>query len=130
MPLWLLNWRVWAALALAGALAFSHLTAYRKGKHAVQAEWDEARVEQERATQEQAERNRELSRAAEKRYVVQQDARDRFIVTTVKEISDAAAPLADCRVPDAVRLRLNEARACALGDSSACGSPDGSVPKP
>jgi hypothetical protein len=38
----LLNWRVLAALALAGMLAFTHLTAYRKGEHAVKAEWDES----------------------------------------------------------------------------------------
>lgn len=35
----LLNWRVWVALALAGALAFSHFTAYRKGKNDVRTEW-------------------------------------------------------------------------------------------
>jgi hypothetical protein len=38
----LLNPRLWIALALAGVLAFSHLTAYRKGKHAVRIEWDAA----------------------------------------------------------------------------------------
>lgn len=35
----LLNWRVWVALALAAVLAFTHLTAYRKGKNDVRTEW-------------------------------------------------------------------------------------------
>lgn len=71
----------------------------------------------------QAERNRELQRAAEKRYVVQAGIRERFIVTTVKEIRDAAAPLATCPVPDGVRLRLNALGACARGDSpGSCGA--------
>ncbi len=35
----LLNWRVWVALALAGALAFSHFSVYRAGKNNVTKEW-------------------------------------------------------------------------------------------
>jgi hypothetical protein len=35
----LLNWRVWVALALAAVLAFTHFTAYRKGKNDVRTEW-------------------------------------------------------------------------------------------
>lgn len=38
----LLNWRIWVALALAGLLAFSHLTVYRKGLHDEHAKWDAA----------------------------------------------------------------------------------------
>lgn len=38
----LLNWRVWAALILAGFLAFTHLTVYRAGEKHVKAQWDEA----------------------------------------------------------------------------------------
>ena len=78
--------------------------------------------------QAQADRNRELQRAAELHYVVQGAVRDRFIVTTVKEISDAAAPLASCPVPDAVRVRLNAVAACARGDSPAACGADGKVP--
>ena len=126
----LLNWRVWVALALAGVLAFTHLTAYRAGSHAVQAKWDEASVEQEQAAQEQANRNRELQRAAELHYVVQGQTRDRYFVTTVKEIHEAAAPLAACPVPaDVVRL-LNAARDCASSDSPASCGPVGQVPSP
>lgn len=38
----LLNWRLWAALIVAAALAFSHLTIYRKGKQDVRNEWEAA----------------------------------------------------------------------------------------
>jgi hypothetical protein len=38
----LLNPRLWIALALAGLLAFSHFTAYRKGKANVRTEWTAA----------------------------------------------------------------------------------------
>jgi hypothetical protein len=121
----LLNPRLWIALALAGVLAFSHFTVYRSGRAAVQAKWDAAAVAQERASQAQTARNLELQRAAERKYVVQQDARDRFHTVTVKEISREAAPLAACPVPpDAIRM-LNAARDCALGNSPAsCGADD------
>jgi hypothetical protein len=35
----LLNWRLWAAIGLAAVLAFTHLTAYRKGRDVVRTEW-------------------------------------------------------------------------------------------
>jgi hypothetical protein len=121
----LLNPRLWIALALAGVLAFSHFTAYRKGKQTERLRSDAVLIAQEREVHAQTARNLELQRAAEKRYVVQQDARDRFIVTTVREISDAASPLAACPVPESVRVRLNAVRACALGNSPAsCGADD------
>jgi hypothetical protein len=126
----LLNWRVWVALFLAGLLAVSHLTVYRAGRHAVQAKWDAANVAQERAGQEQATRNRDLQRAAELRYVVKGQTRDRFFETTEKDIHDAAAPLATCPVPDAVRVRLNAAAACARGDSETSCGPAGTLPGP
>jgi len=122
----LLNWRVWIALALACLLSFTHLYAYRSGRHAVQTAWDAAKVAQERAAQEQATRNRDLQRAAELRYVVRGETRDRYFVTTVKEIHDAAAPLAACPVPEPLRLRINAAIDCAGSDSSAsCVAPSG-----
>lgn len=118
-----------AFLALAAGLAFTHLTAYRAGRHAIQAKWDEAKVIQERAAQEQATRNRELQRQAELRYVVRGETRDRFFVTTVREIADAAAPLRACVLPDRVRLRLNAAARCAADPAASCG-PAGEVPSP
>lgn len=101
--------------------------------------YDEARRDEGRAeiraadkvaADAQTARNRELQRAAELHYVVQAQTRDRYFVTTVKEISDAAAPLAACPVPDAVRVRLNAAAACARGDSPASCGPTGEVPIP
>jgi hypothetical protein len=42
----LLNWRVWAAIALAAGLAFTHFTAYRSGKAVVRAEWTAEKLKQ------------------------------------------------------------------------------------
>jgi hypothetical protein len=113
------------AIVLAGLLAFSHFTAYRAGRAAVRAQWDAATVAQERATQEQAARNRELQRAAELRYTVAAGAREVFITRTTQEVRRAAQSLAVCPVPvDAVRL-LNAAAACARDPAAACGAGDG-----
>ena len=45
----LLNWRVWAAIALAVGLAMSHAFIYRAGKATVRADWDKERLEQVQA---------------------------------------------------------------------------------
>jgi hypothetical protein len=121
----LLNPRILASLVFAIVLAFTHFSAYRKGKQTERLRSDAVLIAQEREVQAHAARNRELQRAAEKRYVVQQDARDRFHTVTVKEIAREAAPLAACPVPpDAIRM-LNAARDCALGHSpSSCGADD------
>lgn len=42
----LLNWRVWAAIALAVGFAFTHFTAYRSGKAVVRAEWTAEKLKQ------------------------------------------------------------------------------------
>lgn len=42
----LLNWRVWAAIALVAGLAFTHFTAYRSGKAVVRAEWNAEKLKQ------------------------------------------------------------------------------------
>lgn len=126
----LLNWRLWAALTIACGLAFSHFKAYRSGIHHAQEVCAEERAKSERAAQEQAERNRDLMRKAEHKYVVQQAAQDRFQTVTVREVSHEAAPLADCPVPDALRVRFNEARACALGESAASCDPHDPMRKP
>jgi hypothetical protein len=126
----LLSPRLWIALALAGLLAFSHITAYRKGRANVRTQWDAAKVTQERASQEQAARNRELQRQAELKYVVKREAQDRFIAVTVKELTHASEPLAACPVPpDVVRL-LNDANHCASGNPAPAGCSDGKVPSP
>jgi hypothetical protein len=126
----LLNPRILASLVFAIVLAFTHFSAYRKGKQAERLRSDAVLIAQEREVQAHAARNRELQRAAEKAYVVQAEVRDRFLVTTVREISDAAAPLAACPVPESVRVRLNAVRACALSDSSAACGADDPLPKP
>lgn len=47
----LLNWRAWAAIAIVGALAFSHFTAYKTGKAVVRADFDAYRIAQAVALQ-------------------------------------------------------------------------------
>lgn len=47
----LLNWRVWVAIALAGALTFSHFFVYRAGKAVVRADFDAYRIAQTQALQ-------------------------------------------------------------------------------
>ncbi len=124
----LLNPRVILALALVALLSFTHFTAYRKGKATVRAEWAAERVEQERQAQAQAQRIRELQRAAETRYTVQAGVREEFIGYTIREVHHAAAPIASCALPaDLVRL-LRDAAACARGDTSASCSSGESLP--
>lgn len=62
----LLSPRLWIALAIAGVLAFTHFTAYRKGKANVTAAWDldKARANSEARSLEQA-RQRRADEAAQ-----------------------------------------------------------------
>jgi hypothetical protein len=114
-----------AALVAALLLGWHFLTSHYDSQG-----YERAKAEDKQASDEQAERNRELQRQAERNYVVKREAQDHFIVTTIKEIEHAAAPLATCPLPpDLVRL-LNDANHCASGDSPAsCGAAD-EVPKP
>ncbi len=103
-----------AAAAVAG---WWRLTAYYEGRG-----YARAQAEARQAADDQVVRIRELQRAAELRYTVSAEARDRFIVTTVKEIHRETAHLDACLVgPAAVRV-LNDAAACARSDrAAACG---------
>ncbi|MDP1887102.1 hypothetical protein [Polaromonas sp.] len=60
----LLNWRVWAAIALAAGLAFTHFTAYRSGKAVIRAEWT---AEKLRQTEQLAAFNAESRRIEQRR---------------------------------------------------------------
>jgi hypothetical protein len=89
-----------------------------------------AKAEAKVAADAQTARNREMQRAAELRYTVTSQVREKWFVATVKEIRDASAPLAACPVPDAAVRLLDAARACAIGDpAAACGAGD-RVPGP
>lgn len=76
----------------------------------------------------QRERNAELQRAAEKRYVVQAEVRERVITQTITEVHHAAAPLASCPVPADVVRMLNRAGRCAGEGGPAACEPGGPVP--
>jgi hypothetical protein len=117
---WLNPGRWLAVLALSGALTLSYF-GWRGQQREIGRQ--EARAELRAATDAQTARNRELQRAAELRYTVQAETRDRFIVTTVKEIHNATDSLAACPVGAAGVRLLNAGGACARGDSkAACGS--------
>lgn len=115
-------WR-WFAVALAVVLGALALVAWDTARiKRAEARGDaRARAEIKVQSDAQTQRIRDLQRAAELRYTVQAEARDRFITQTIVEVRHAAAPLAACLVPaDAVRL-LNRAARCAAGDPAAAG---------
>lgn len=82
-----------------------------------------AQAEAREVADAQAQRNRELQRAAEKRYTVATEVRERVITEIVTEVRHEAASLAVCPVPEPVRGLLNAARACASEDRPASGGP-------
>lgn len=126
MPLWLLRfWRPLLALAvLAGCwLWFQHALSNADARG-----YQRAKGEDKATADAQAQSNRELARAAEKKYVVQAGVREKFFVTTVKEIHEAAAPLASCALPPDLRSLLDSADACARADPGAPGCTAGGVP--
>lgn len=127
VPRWLLLALLAAALVLVGVERTQVLKARADTAGARQ-----ALADYRLASEQQAERQREVNRGratgAEVRYVTQTVYRDRIITKTLKELPNAAAPLAACPVPaDAVRL-LNAAAACAREDRSAACQPDDGVP--
>lgn len=121
----------WLALMLliVAALGCGYFKGDQHRARVDEAELQKVLTAQAKVTQAQRDHNLDLQRAAEKNYVVTRDGQDHFFVTTVKEIHEAAAPLAACPLPDAVRVRLNAAAACARADSpAACGAADDEVP--
>lgn len=118
--------RLSTRIAIAGALiglgviGWWRLTAYYDNR-GYQRAWVEAAA----ALQAQQERNRELQRAAEKRYIVQAGVREEYFVETVKEIEYVTNNLASCELQPAAIKLLNAAAECASDDRpSACGYDD------
>ncbi len=106
------------ALAVAAAIAGWHWITARYDRQG----YERRRAEDVAAMQEQADRNRELQRAAELRYTVQTGVRDRFITETITEVRYVTANLAACRLDPAAVGLLNHAAQCASGDTAAaCG---------
>ncbi|WP_295539311.1 hypothetical protein [uncultured Pseudacidovorax sp.] len=127
VPRWLLLALLAAALLVAGVQRAQVLTARADTAAARQALAD-YRLASEQQAELQREANRGRATGAEVRYVTQTVYRDRTITKIVKELPNAAAPLAACPVPaDAVRL-LNAAAACAREDRPAACQPDDGVP--
>lgn len=96
---------------------------WRLTAHFEQKGYDRRAAEDRAAMEEQRERNRDLQRVAEKRYVVQQSVREEFIAVTVKEIRHETQNLAPCVLADGARERLRAAARCAREDRpAACGT--------
>lgn len=108
-----------AVVILAGIGWKIHHMGEVAGRADVQAKWNAANVAAERAAQAQADRNRELQRAAELRYTVRTETRDRFIVATVTEIRHDTENLAACVLTPAAVQRLHDAAECAGADRPA-----------
>ncbi len=115
---WLLAAGLIAALAIGIPILW-----HRHNEHQQEIGYKRRAEEDRKASEAQTARNRELQRAAELRYTVQTEARDRFITKTVTEVRYAAQPLAACPVPEPLRVRLNQAGACA-DSAAACGLGD------
>lgn len=74
----LLNWRVWAAIAIAAALAFSHFTVYRAGKAVVRADFDAFRLAVSETTRKlQAANERRATEQRDQQLKAQNDAKTR-----------------------------------------------------
>ena len=120
----------YAAIAAAVVLAALALAAWDSArlKRAEKRGADLVRAAVEAEADAQRQRNLDLQRAAEKRYVVQAEVRERVITQTITEVHYAAAPLASCPVPaDVVRL-LNRASRCAGEGGPAACEPGGPLP--
>lgn len=119
----ILSPKAWLAIGVLALLVFTHLFTYRAGSAAVRADWHAERLATQKAAQEQQERNLELQRASEKRYVVQAEVREKYIVETIVEVRRETQAMAVCPVPEPARRLLNDAARCARENSpAACGT--------
>jgi hypothetical protein len=120
-----LLYRAIGAAALVGVLTLAYF-GWRDQQRDIGRQ--EVRAELKSQAEAQTARNRELQRAAETRYTVTSQVREKWFVVTVKEIRDASESLAACPVPDDVRRLLNAAASCARGDPGASGCAADEVP--
>lgn len=88
----LLNWRVWAAIALAAGLAFTHFTAYRSGKAVVRAEWTAEKLKQ---TEQLAAFNAESRRIEQRRQSLVTEALNAAKKREIKIAADAGRARAE-----------------------------------
>jgi hypothetical protein len=111
-------------LALALIAGWWRLTA-----HYERIGYDRRKAEDEAAAELQREANRGRAVQAETKQAAQAQIRERYIVTTVKELVHETDNLAACVLTPAARQRLHDAAACASQDrSAACGTGDSVQP--
>jgi hypothetical protein len=87
----LLNWRVYAALALVAVLAFTHIEAYKSGKKHITAQWDAAKVVQETAAKEAEIENRKIESARQLTVIAAQTAATVRVAALRADAARAAA---------------------------------------
>ncbi|MDE2098886.1 MAG: hypothetical protein KGL39_16655 [Patescibacteria group bacterium] len=111
----LLNWRIWAALALAVFLAGTHWKAYVSGKKTIQAEWDAEKVVLQHEALEAQAANAETARLNQK--AVERLDHD---LQESRKARDVAAAALD----DSVRRIQSAVGGQATGEASAPSGPD------
>lgn len=122
------NWQIYAAIALAGALTFSHDWAYRKGEASTQVEWDAQKAKDAVAQRAADEAAALQANKASLRYQDWKIAQQPRVVTVTKEITHAIeiAPAWSAEpLPDGVRSAIAAASA-----ALAASGPDSTVPVP
>lgn len=116
------------AIGAAIAAVFGAIWWYGQSKH--DEGYNARRIEDEAAAEVQREANRSTAREAEEKESVKTVYRDRFIIKTIREIRDAATPLAACPLPADVQRLLGDAATCAKSDRPGSCGPDAAVPSP
>jgi hypothetical protein len=87
--------------------------------------YDRRKAEDDAATELQREANRGKSRTAETKYAASAEVRERFIVTTVKELVHETDNLGACVLTPAAIKRMRDTAQCASEDRpSSCGAGD------
>jgi hypothetical protein len=98
------QWLLYGALALSIVIGVP-LIVHRYNDGLREEGRAEIRAADKAAAEAQTKRNLELQRAAEMRYTVKAETRERFITKTITEVRHATAALAACPVAPAACLR-------------------------
>lgn len=124
--LWSLQARAIASVLLVVAIVAGW---WRLTAHYERIGYERRQAEDDAAAQVQREANRGRVVQAEAKQAAQSEVRDRYIVTTVKELVHETDNLRACVLTPAARQRLHDAARCAGQDRpAACGAGDGVQP--
>lgn len=115
LPFAIYKWGLIALVVVLAVFAVARWDSARIDRHVKERE-AEIRAEYESQARAQQDKNRDLQRAAERRYTVQAEAREHVITETIKEVRYVAEVLDACPVPVAAVRLLNGAAGCARED--------------